>query len=75
MPLPHGEQDCVCEDDRTEVLSREFASMVSLIESGEYSTQAALTRYLRERRERWFERYPAGWAEAAGWSSAMTSQG
>jgi len=36
----------VWEDDRAEVLTREFASMVSLIESGEYSTEAAVARYL-----------------------------
>jgi hypothetical protein len=75
MALRRGEHDGVWEDDRAEVVTREFASMVSLIESGEYSTEAAVARYLRDKRERWIERYPAGWTETAGWSGAMTSQG
>jgi hypothetical protein len=49
--------------------------VVSLIESGEYSTEAAMASYLRDKRERWIERYPAGWAKTAGWPGVMASQG
>ena len=59
-------QRIVWKDDRAEVVAREFASMVELIESGEYATPAAVERYLREKRERWMERYSVGWANQTG---------
>jgi len=59
-------QRLVWEDDRAEVLAREFTSMVNLIEGGRYATRAAIDGYLRERRERWIELYPGGWRETAG---------
>ena len=54
-------QRLVWEEDRAEVLTAEFTSMVSLIESDQYSGPAAVSEYIQRSLARWVERFPIGW--------------
>jgi hypothetical protein len=69
LPFASPFQRLVWDDDTTDVLTREFDSMVRLIESGTYATADAIVQFLHDKRQVWFERYPNG--RAAGGATAV----